>query len=401
MNIPIHQRLLFVHEVNYRTKLIFEMHEFPELLAAHGHQITYLDFPEGHQFWNGSRPKSSQIIPGRTQPQISIQLECPFTFGIPGLDRLLATISVIPKLISLLRSNRFDAIVLYAVPTYGAQVVLLAKLFGIPVIFRALDVSHKIRKSIFSPAIKAVEKYIYKNVALLSANNPAMAEYCVKLGGRTRETVVNLPPLDLSHFSKSAPDSGLRRRLGIDAGDDVVTYLGSFFYFSGLDTVIREFAAKVASFPQAKLLLIGGGEQDGELRGLVSELGLEKKVIFTGFIPYADLGKYLAMTTVAINPMRPGLVSNTAFPHKVIQYMASGLPVVSTKLTGLYKTFGNESGLTWSDATEGLLVKALELSVDKQLCDSNSAKQRQVVSSKFGIESAVDAFEAAIISVTK
>jgi glycosyltransferase involved in cell wall biosynthesis len=391
--------LLFVHEVNYQSKVIFEMHEFPELLAARGNQITYLDFPEGHKFWSGSRPKTQLKIPGRTEPQISLQLERPFTFGVPGLDRLLATISVIPKLISLLRSNRFDAIVLYAVPTYGAQVVWLAKLFGIPIVFRALDVSHKIRKSIFSPAIKAVEKYIYKNVALLSANNPAMAEYCVELSGRSRATVTNLPPLDLSHFSKCAPDSSLRSHLGIEAGDDVITYLGSFFYFSGLDTVIREFAAQIHSYPKAKLLLIGGGEQDAELRGIVDELGLADKVVFTGFIPYADLGKYLAMTTVAINPMRPDLVSNTAFPHKVIQYMASGLPVVSTRLTGLYKTFGDESGLTWSDSTEGLLLKALDLSADKQRCDSNAAKERQVVSSKFGIESAVSAFELTIRSV--
>jgi glycosyltransferase involved in cell wall biosynthesis len=394
-------QLAFVHEVSYGNKVIFEMHEFPELLAARGHQITYLEYPEGSKFWRGKGPKRSLRIFGRTRPEVSLQLESPWTIGIPGLDRLLATITIIPKFISLLKVNKFDAIVLYAVPTYGAQVVWLAKRFGVPVIFRALDVSHKIRKSIFSCAIRAVEKYIYKNVALLSANNPAMAEYCVKLSGRTGATVVNLPPLDLSHFSKGAPDSSLRSHLGIDAGNDVITYLGSFFYFSGLDTVIREFATQVASFPQAKLLLIGGGEQDGELRTLVSELGLEKRVIFTGFIPYADLGKYLAMTTVAINPMRPGLVSNTAFPHKVIQYMASGLPVVSTKLTGLYKTFGDESGFTWSDSTEGLLVKALDLSADKQRCDSIAAKQRQVVSSKFGIENAVDAFEAAIISITK
>lgn len=392
-------KLLFVHEVNYRSKVIFEMHEFPELLAARGHQITYLDFHEGYKFWSGSRPRFSVQIAGRTQPQISFLLHSPMIMGIPGADRLLATISVIPTLLSLLRANRFDAVVLYAVPTYGAQVVWLAKCFGIPVIFRALDVSHKIRKSIFSAAIRSIEKYVYRNVNLLSANNPAMAEYCVALSGRALPTVVNLPPLDLTHFSKSTLDTSLRNQLGINADDKVITYLGSFFYFSGLDKVIREFAAQSAIYPKVKLLLIGGGEQDTELRSLVSELGLANKVVFTGFVPYADLGKYLALTTVAINPMPPSLVSNTAFPHKVIQYMASGLPVVSTKLYGLYKTFGDDSGLTWSDSTEGLLVKALELSADKQLCDSNAAKQRQVVSSKFGTESAVDAFEAAIRSV--
>jgi glycosyltransferase involved in cell wall biosynthesis len=148
-------------------------------------------------------------------------------------------------------------------------------------------------------------------------------------------------------------------------------------------------------------LLIGGGEQEKELRELVSVLKLEGRVIFTGFIPYAKLSGYLGLTTVAINAMRPAMVSHTAFPHKVIQYMASNLPVVTTKLDGLYKTFGDTSGLTWSVGSQGLIGKALALAEDESKLEANARLQLQTVSARFGVKTAVDAFEATIRSATK
>lgn len=393
--------LLFVHEVSYEKKPIFEMHEFPEHLAARGHRITFLQFDEGFKFWRDKREPVEKTIAGRVLPNTKIKIVTPHQFGIPGLDRLYATLSVWPELDRLLKTEKFDAIVLYAVPTHGHQVIQLAKKYGVPVIFRALDVSHLIRKSILSPLIKSAEKYVYQHADLLSANNPAMADYCGELGTRSRRTSVNLPPLDISHFASVVPDPQLQKALGVEPTDSVITYLGTFFHFSGLDTVIREFAGEAARRPNVKLLLIGGGEQDKELRDLVRELKLEKSVIFTGFIPYAKLSDYLGLTTVAINPMIPGKVSHTAFPHKVIQYMASGLPVVTTKLDGLFKTFGDVSGLTWSAGPEGLIDKALALAEDPAKLQDNTHLQLQTVSTKFGIESAVDEFEATIRSATK
>jgi glycosyltransferase involved in cell wall biosynthesis len=393
--------LLFVHEVSYEKKPIFEMQEFPEHLSARGHRVTFLQFDEGYKFWRDKRQPTEKTISGRVLPETSIKVVTPHQFGIPGVDRLYVTLSVWPELDRMLKNEKFDAIVFYAVPTYGHQVIQLAKKYGVPVIFRALDVSHLIRKSVLSPLIKAAEKYVYQHAAVLSANNPAMADYCAGLGGRTENTVVNLPPLDISHFERANPDFSLQKELGLKPSDSVITYLGTFFHFSGLDLVIREFAGQAAKHPSAKLLLIGGGEQDKELRELVSELKLDDRVIFTGFIPYAKLSGYLGLTTVAVNPMKPGMVSHTAFPHKVIQYMASGLPVVTTKLDGLYKTFGDTSGLTWSEGSEGLIGKALALAEDESKLEANARLQLQTVSTKFGIKTAVDAFEATIRSATK
>jgi glycosyltransferase involved in cell wall biosynthesis len=388
-------KILLIHEVSYRKKVIFEMHEFPELLSLRGHDVTFLDFDEGRKFWQAKQAPRREIISGRVHAKAKIDLVRPLQLGIPGLDRILATLTGLPTLDRLLKKRNFDVVVLYAVPTYGLQTICLAKKHNVPVIFRALDVSHKIRSSLLGPIIKWVEKRIYKNADLLSANNPAMAKYCEELSKRTGKTVVHFPPLDLSHFQNYSRDLALRSALGITAGDQVIVYMGSFFYFSGLVDALDEFAEISKSTPNLKLLLVGGGEQDAELRQRVSALGLSEKVIFTGFVSYEGLPRYLKVADVAINTLEPTLVANVAFPNKVLQYMAAGLPVVSTKLDGLYSVFENQAGIVWADDARAVIREASKL-LEQKSFDPGGAKANlsQFGLSEFDPVIAVDRFEA-------
>jgi glycosyltransferase involved in cell wall biosynthesis len=395
-------KILFVHEVSYSKKVIFEMHEFPELLSLKGHEITFLEFDEGRRFWDKRSRSIEKEVGGRVHPHATINLARPFQLGIPGLDRLLAVLTVIPKLRSLLKHGRFDVVVLYAVPTFGLQTLWLAKKHRVPVMFRALDVSHKIRSTIFSTAIQRIEKRIYKQVELLSANNPAMAKYCDELSGRDSETTVHFPPLDLSHFQGGSRDSAFRSSLGFAEGDKVLVYMGSFFYFSGLMDALDEFVHISATTPKLKFLLIGGGEQDPELKQKVERLGLSEKVVFTGFVSYAELPKYLKVAEIAVNTLELTLVANVAFPNKVLQYMAAGLPVVSTKLDGLEQTFGNRAGITWASDSRAVIQTATRLAQRPDAELRNAVKlQLDAVSQNFDVQAAVDNFEEALVGLSK
>jgi glycosyltransferase involved in cell wall biosynthesis len=84
-------------------------------------------------------------------------------------------------------------------------------------------------------------------------------------------------------------------------------------------------------------------------------------VIFTGFIPYAELPRYLKLSSVAINPLKISQVASVAFPHKVLQYLATGLTVVSTRLEGLVGAIDGIEGLQWEDSPEACLRKAYSL----------------------------------------
>ncbi len=394
-------KILFIHEVSYRKKVIFEMHEFPELLALKGHEISFLEFDEGRKFWKKPNSPRFEKVMGRVHGNATVRLSRPFQIGVPGIDRIIALITMIPVLRGLLRENNFDAVVLYAVPTYGLQTLWLAKSFKVPVLFRALDVSHKIRASFLSLAIKGVEKRIYNQVDFLSANNPAMADYCARLGSRTKPTKVHFPPLDLSHFRAQGRDQYLRRSLGFNDDDRVLVYMGSFFYFSGLSNALNELAEVSKSSPNLKFLLVGGGEQDAELKQEVERLSLSEKVVFTGFVSYEELPRYLKVADVAVNTLEPTLVANVAFPNKVLQYMAAGLPVVSTRLDGLEQTFGGHSGITWASDSRDVVRAASKLSQQNKVELRKIGEQQLVaVSEIFSVESAVDKFEQTVASLS-
>jgi glycosyltransferase involved in cell wall biosynthesis len=358
-------KILVVHEVDYLEKVIYEIHEFPEMLAAAGHSVTFFQFQEG-----AIRKKKNmfraRVVNGRVYPKSKINLVGPLQFGIPVIDRLWATLSSVPGLLGVFIRDKPEIVLNYAVPTYGLQLLAISKIFGVPLVQRALDVSHEIRHSIYKLPILLVEKILYRYAPVLSVNNSAMAGYCKGLSGRKAEPIVNFPPLDLSHFYVASPESGLRLKLGIGTNDKVITYMGSFFYFSGLPEAISRFAELTTSDKDIKLLLIGGGEQDTELRELVRSLGIENKVIFTGFISYKELPNYLALSTVAINPLQIGRVASVAFPHKVLQYLAAGLPVASTKLEGLLSALNGLEGLSWAESPTEVMDLAIALA-GKQL----------------------------------
>ena len=391
-------RILFLHEVNYETKPIFEMHEFPEHLSARGHEIGFVQFPEGS---DGSQLKELpflKTIEGRVVEGSKINLYTPKVFSSGLMGRLAFTFRAGSFVKSVLKDFKPDVVVSFSVPTSGWQSLRACRKLNVPYLFRALDVSHKIRKSIFSQLILLAEKHIYKNADWLSCNNVAMASYCLSLGAADSRISVENPPLDLTRFAsqESTTTEQLWDALGLPVAANVALYMGSFFYFSGLPELITSFASSRNSSDY--LVLVGGGEQDAELRKLVAAFEVEEFIKFTGFVGFDDLSSYLGLATVAVNPMHPSSVSNTAFPNKVIQYMAKGLPVVSTRLDGLTLTFGEEEGLAFVSQPEEVFGKAQQLFANKNLAELGHSNQK-AVSSKFSIPATVVAMEKRLLQL--
>ena len=110
-----------------------------------------------------------------------------------------------------------------------------------------------------------------------------------------------------------------------------------------------------------RLLIIGGGEIENELRKKVKELNLENRVIFTGVISYDELPEYLSISDALINPFESTLVTNLALPHKVLQYLAIGIPTISTKLSGLFQSLGDSAGIYWVDYPDKIVEKCMQV----------------------------------------
>lgn len=389
-------RILFLHEVSYFEKPIFEMHEFPENLANRGHEIAFADFLEKESL--SLAGSHGQLRSGRVIESVSLQ-HFYLRAKLPGvIGRLVAVPRFFKFFKTTLLEFRPDIVVSFSVPTSGWQALITCRRLGIPYVFRALDVSHKIRKTIFAPLIRLAEKFIYQNASWVSCNNPALREYCISLGASSETTSVDLPPLDFSHFLNSGSRAlDIRASLGVPDDKTVLLYMGSFFYFSGLDAVLRKLSE---TEERPFLLLVGGGEQDAELRRLVNDLGLDDSVKFTGFVDFDALPNYLSTADVAINPMVPSLVSDTALPNKILQYMASGLPVVSTRLKGLSSLIEPVSGLVLVSNPAEVLGAAISLAKAKNLHQLGE-ENRQILREKFANNSGLDGFERLLEKVRK
>jgi hypothetical protein len=98
--------------------------------------------------------------------------------------------------------------------------------------------------------------------------------------------------------------------------------------------------------------------------------------------------------------MQSSLVSNAAFPNKVIQYLATGLAVATTKLKGLELTFGDVTGIRYSERPEQVMRDALDISSSPELNELGKSNQ-ELVAEKFSKVEAVKAFETRLREVVQ
>ena len=376
-------KILFVHEVNWRAKVIFEIHDYPELLSLAGHEVVFIDYPE-HSKPSGlarfldlrTQVNSNQ---SRAHPGSSVEVRTPGRVFARPFDRLFSPITFIPFIYRVLKRERFDVVVLYGVPTNGWQTVAISKHFQVPVIYRALDVSQALRKSIFKPLIHLAEKYIYRNASWVSANNEALKNYCIDNGSNALKTSVEHPGLDLERFKPGAKNILLMQKYGISESSKVVLFMGTLYRFAGIEHFLKLFAADLKNNPSWKFLILGGGEARASIRNTVSALKLDDQVIMPGFISYEELTEHLCLADVAINTFESSLVTNCALPWKVVQYLACGLPVVSTRLAGLQGLVPDGQGVVYQNLDDGFTRAVSHLLLD------DIARQQQISRSRGSI----------------
>ena len=389
--------LLFIHEVNWKRKVRYEIHELPELLSLNGHDVQFLDFPEdtSRSGWHKMfqfRTEISDVL-SHTYNASRVRVVTPGKCGPFPLDRLLASFTFVPELIRVLRSNHIDVVILYGVPTNGWQTILIARYFQIPVIYRALDISHLIRKTKFKRLVRVAERFIYRNASWISANNQVLRTYCIENGGKRENSSVDYPGLEKSHFQFSEPDSSLMYDLDLSETDVVAIFLGTLFSFCGLDRVIEDLAT-FNKKGRVKLLIVGDGEYRATLEHLSKQLGLDDQVMFVGQIDFKELKRYLSVSQVAIVPFQPSLVADAAFPWKVVQYIAAGLPVVATPLAGLLTVFPEGQGVTYVETSHNLIQKLYEITQSQEKSHQIVSRGQAIVQEKFLWKTNIKKFES-------
>lgn len=394
-------RLLFVHEVNWRRKVVYEIHDYPELLSLRGHEVVFVDFAENERR-DGLRSlidlrTETRIHSGRAHAGSRVEVRTPGRVLPPPLDRVAASTTHVPEIRRALKHGRFDAVILYSVPTNGWQTVLMARMAGVPLLFRAIDVSHQLRRTLFAPLVRRAEHFVYRNADAISTHNEALRAYCIAHGAGHDSTGVEYPGLDLVRFSPAPRPHALCDRYGITPEEKVVLFMGTLYRFAGLDWFLNGAAEIINGNPNIRILILGGGEEEVRLKEHVRRAGMESRVLFTGFIDYPELADHLRLADIAINSFEPTLVTNCALPGKVLQYLGCGVPCVSTPLEGLRGMLSEGDGVLYRDAGDGFLQAVKELLKDDNRRTEVGAAGRRAMERLCQWSKCIEDFERAIV----
>jgi len=109
-----------------------------------------------------------------------------------------------------------------------------------------------------------------------------------------------------------------------------LVYVGNVTYWSGLEVVIEGFALFRRHFPGATLKIVGEGLPGYQktLIEVAQQHSISEFVTFTGRVENSEIPGYLAQAHLGIAVFRPIQLRAYAFPLKLLEYMAAGLPVV-------------------------------------------------------------------------
>jgi glycosyltransferase involved in cell wall biosynthesis len=400
-------RIVFFHEVNYLTKPVYEMHEFPEFLSNAGHEVHFVHFAEGRKFRETlasarvSRAPKRSFIDGETR----VVLHTPFQFGGGIFGRAIAFLSGPIQIWRLLRDIGPDVIVSYSIATHGLPLIIVGRLMKIPIMLRVIDVPSEIRNfGMLKTVVRFLEKLVGRFSTSVSALTPALAtlfgSYRRDNGSRV---AVHAPPLNIEFFNVSKQAAKEYREAVGWGQKNVFVFVGTFFGFSGLQELVADFAQH--SLDDEILVIFGSGELGKRLEDQVRNLPSEQasRIHLPGFVEYEMLPLVLSASDVAINSLKEAVATHQALPNKVLQYAAAGLPIVSTPLDSLKHFFDEESAcIKWVGPSDSFTLLGREVlgagrGKGGNCCDAN----KSLVSSLFGMHAAGAAFESAILELVE
>lgn len=187
--------------------------------------------------------------------------------------------------------------------------------------------------------------------------------------------------VDIDDFQPGAVDGEYQRQWQL-AGKKVIGFIGSFYRYEGLDLLVKAFAHIAKEDKDAVLLLVGGGEMEGELAQLIAGLELGKRVVMPGRIPHERVPGVYAMIDVLAYPRYSMRLTELVTPLKPLEAMAMGKALVASDVGGHKELIRHgETGLLFKAGDEAALAGELKrLLKDDELRETLQRQGREWVS---------------------
>jgi phosphatidylinositol alpha-mannosyltransferase len=167
--------------------------------------------------------------------------------------------------------------------------------------------------------------------------------------------------IDTEHFRFDGP-----ARKEFTDGKLNILFVGRLERRKGLGYLLNACAEMKRSFPNFRLIVVGPGTVlRHRYEKLVGDMSLTNNVVFTGFVPSAELPSYYRSADIFCAPATGG----ESFGIVLLEAMACGKPVVATSIKGYASVLANgDEGLLVPPKDDEALAQALlSLLHDKSL----------------------------------
>ncbi len=216
-------------------------------------------------------------------------------------------------------------------------------------------------KATSKKVIKAIARNFSNSCNVVVAPTQLVENYLRSIGIET--DIVKIPTgIDMGEF-KDLDRDWLRNNYGVRPEEKVLLFVGRLGKEKNVAFLIKSFQVTLKSISDCRLVLTGKGPQEGYLRQLCRQLGIENKVIFTGELSRQQIVHCYASSDLFVFPSvtdTQGLVIGEA--------KAAGVPVVAIRAFGPAEMVNdNEDGILTELSLPAFTEAILKLLKDRNL----------------------------------
>ena len=304
--------------------------------------------------------------------------------GLKDNLRLITyVISLFFMLIKIVKRYKIDIVHAHSVIPTGLVGVIVAKILRCPSIITShgMDINNFDAKSIYGHLISFSLNQCNKAIAV-SAD---LAEKMKFLGINEDKIVIVRNAVDTERF-KHSKNMELRHKYLIGENEILILFVGYLDIFKGIFELVDAFYEINKENKNVKLMMVGTGPKEGELKNKVSQWNLESYVIFTGAVPNTEIHSYYQMGDVFVLPSY-----TEGFPLSILEAMACGLPVVVTNVGGIREVIKNgENGFIIPPKNKKVLTSKLRIFINESTLRKKFAKKSLEIVIKFSVNEKIN-----------
>ncbi|HRY31029.1 MAG TPA: glycosyltransferase family 4 protein [Candidatus Paceibacterota bacterium] len=168
---------------------------------------------------------------------------------------------------------------------------------------------------------------IFSSADVVQPISNFLAGFAQKMGGSKIVVVPNGVDVEKFSLAKSEKSPQILSELGVSGSEKIIITASRLVNKNGIEDLIRSLVFLPTN---VKLLILGAGPLEDNLKRVTENLGLFERVIFKGQVTHDDLVQYFAVADIFCRPSLSEGLGNV-----FLEAMASKLPVAATPVGGI------------------------------------------------------------------